>query len=398
MAELFEAVEPVSPEEPLAPPSLNAPAAATSDPPETLAATSRQAAPPASEHTAATDSAPVTSDANTAPGPLSDACLAEMVAANLTDAAPAAPGSALPSPLMLDHTARIVPETPAPPRAEPARPRALRQTLRLAATPRFKPAPERRVGFGALFARSVAAAGAAFVAMWWALTGTLPGATTDAVPLLSRASTTIEVTALAAPGLGVPSLAAPALGSGETTAPRAPSPPAGDVPPAPAVLPSVSVGTAAPRLAAASPAATLPVIGAPVALPPARVSVSAPTGRAPWEMSGVIDALNAAGFEAFAAGAVSFAISADHVRYYHTSDRAAATAVAASFGGAVRDFTGFSPKPAAGTLEVWLAGRALPEASPPAPTPQAPPTPAALPPTLADRMFGTARSAVPAGN
>jgi hypothetical protein len=49
------------------------------------------------------------------------------------------------------------------------------------------------------------------------------------------------------------------------------------------------------------------------------------------------------------------------VRFFHGADQAAAEGLAAALArvaGApkARDFTHFSPRPASGTLEVWLAG------------------------------------------
>ena len=49
-------------------------------------------------------------------------------------------------------------------------------------------------------------------------------------------------------------------------------------------------------------------------------------------------------------------VSETQVRFFHTSDREAAASAATAYGGRVRDFTGFNPKPDPGLIEVWIAG------------------------------------------
>ncbi len=73
--------------------------------------------------------------------------------------------------------------------------------------------------------------------------------------------------------------------------------------------------------------------------------------------------------------ATPYTIARTHVRYYHAADRAAAETLAARIGGAARDFTRFSPSPAAGYVEVWLGSGESP-ATPfdPVAAPAAPPT------------------------
>jgi hypothetical protein len=63
---------------------------------------------------------------------------------------------------------------------------------------------------------------------------------------------------------------------------------------------------------------------------------------------------------------VSYSVSRTHVRYYHADDAANALRVAETMGGEARDFTGFSPKPRVGTLELYLAGSSGAEAAEPA--------------------------------
>ena len=58
---------------------------------------------------------------------------------------------------------------------------------------------------------------------------------------------------------------------------------------------------------------------------------------------------------------VNYAISTSNVRYYHAEDADAAVAAAASLSNRLgpvetRDFTGYQPSPAPGTIEVWLSG------------------------------------------
>ena len=73
-------------------------------------------------------------------------------------------------------------------------------------------------------------------------------------------------------------------------------------------------------------------------------------------------ALAAAGVTEAVAVPVSFEVPSTNVRFFHGADQAAAEGLASVLGrvaGAApkaRDFTHFSPRPASGTLEVWLAG------------------------------------------
>jgi hypothetical protein len=73
-------------------------------------------------------------------------------------------------------------------------------------------------------------------------------------------------------------------------------------------------------------------------------------------------ALEAAGVARAVAVPVSFEVPSTNVRFFHRADRAAAEGLAsvlarvAGTAPTARDFTRFSPRPASGTLEVWLAG------------------------------------------
>lgn len=60
---------------------------------------------------------------------------------------------------------------------------------------------------------------------------------------------------------------------------------------------------------------------------------------------------------------VDFSINARNVRYFHEADRASAARMAERFDAELRDFTWFQPRPLAGTVELWLAGRGAPGAS-----------------------------------
>jgi hypothetical protein len=75
-----------------------------------------------------------------------------------------------------------------------------------------------------------------------------------------------------------------------------------------------------------------------------------------------IAALQAAGAADVVAVPVRFELPRTEVRFFHAADRSAAAGVASVLadgaGGALprtRDFTNFSPQPAAGGVEVWLA-------------------------------------------
>jgi hypothetical protein len=92
------------------------------------------------------------------------------------------------------------------------------------------------------------------------------------------------------------------------------------------------------------------------------VVVHAPTGVADAAAAEALAALGAAGATASGPIRVNFTISRSHVRYYHPQDAAAAATAAAALPpdpsgpGEARDFTDYAPRPAPGTLEVWLAG------------------------------------------
>jgi hypothetical protein len=115
----------------------------------------------------------------------------------------------------------------------------------------------------------------------------------------------------------------------------------------------------------------------------ARVLLNYPPSAAS-DAEAALDALRTAGAENAAGGEARVSVSRTNVRYFHSEDRATAEEVAAIIGRTSgtasdpRDFTGFSPRPPAGTLEVWLAGEAPPPvAARSQPAPSTPPRSAA---------------------
>jgi hypothetical protein len=85
--------------------------------------------------------------------------------------------------------------------------------------------------------------------------------------------------------------------------------------------------------------------------------VHAPATLTEAEVATAADAFEAAGFGAITPKTVDVNIRETNVRYYAAEDRAVAARLAEVLGARLRDFTGFSPKPPEGTIEVWMAGR-----------------------------------------
>ncbi|MCA0271048.1 MAG: hypothetical protein LCH69_03165 [Proteobacteria bacterium] len=85
--------------------------------------------------------------------------------------------------------------------------------------------------------------------------------------------------------------------------------------------------------------------------------VHAPATLTEAEIATAADALEAAGFGAITPKTVAVNIRETNVRYYSPEDEAIAARLAEVMGARLRDFTGFSPKPPDGTIEVWLEGR-----------------------------------------
>ena len=120
-------------------------------------------------------------------------------------------------------------------------------------------------------------------------------------------------------------------------------------------------------------ASPLPTTVAPAALPErplatpldgARIIVNAPSGADATAVAAAMDALDAARPGSLSRAEARVTIGASNVRYFHAADRPAAIETAALLADAlgaapdVRDFTGFTPRPSEGAIEVWLAGSA----------------------------------------
>ncbi|NNK68449.1 MAG: hypothetical protein HKO95_17125, partial [Rhodobacteraceae bacterium] len=75
-------------------------------------------------------------------------------------------------------------------------------------------------------------------------------------------------------------------------------------------------------------------------------------------VNGVAATLTEAGFTVNPPNRVNFAIGSDQIRYYHVEDAVLAARLASAIDAVARDFTNFSPAPAIGTLEIWIAGNA----------------------------------------
>lgn len=82
-----------------------------------------------------------------------------------------------------------------------------------------------------------------------------------------------------------------------------------------------------------------------------------PAAATAAEAQGAAGALRAQGAEQVEVATVPFAISATHIRQYHTGDDALANAAQQALGGAaeIRDFTSYTPRPSEGLIEIWLS-------------------------------------------
>ena len=155
-----------------------------------------------------------------------------------------------------------------------------------------------------------------------------------------------------------------AAGPARGPAPAGLAAPGSEPAPPPAVAPDEAVLAALPTGAAASDAAPARALDpAPPALA-VRVMLHYPAS-ARDAADTVVAALEAAGVSEVVAVPVRFEVSRTDVRFFHGSDAAAAHGIASVLGrgagGAgpqARDFTHFSPQPASGKLEVWLAAGA----------------------------------------
>lgn len=74
----------------------------------------------------------------------------------------------------------------------------------------------------------------------------------------------------------------------------------------------------------------------------------------------IAEDLSLRGHDLAAIEPVDLKISQRNIRYFHDEDRGEAARLAEAYGARLRDFTSFRPTPEEGTLEIWLAGDALP--------------------------------------
>jgi hypothetical protein len=107
---------------------------------------------------------------------------------------------------------------------------------------------------------------------------------------------------------------------------------------------------------------------APVAatVPQEPIKLLVPTRPAAESLESVTEGLVTAGYQLRDPITVNFTVSANHVRFYHLDDAAAAKALGESIGGPVKDFTNAGSDAPPGTIELWLAGKG---AAAPAKTP-----------------------------
>ena len=103
-----------------------------------------------------------------------------------------------------------------------------------------------------------------------------------------------------------------------------------------------------------------------------------PGGVAEEQAADIRFALNEIGYDLRSPAPVAITMRRSQVRYYHAADAAAADIVGEIMGVTVRDFTSFTPQPAEGTVEFWLAGDA--GAAAPSPPRQEPVARAVPPP------------------
>lgn len=189
--------------------------------------------------------------------------------------------------------------------------------------------------------------------------GSLPALEAVALPVPPTGPLAADLPDPPAAPVAAAALTDPAAGTGVPVAPAGPQPAPrpGTTPVAEAapVDPVALLDPAAAAEAAAAAAPVEPVVPDPAAF---RLRVSAPTSASASEVEAVGTALASAGFPGVATQRVGFTVSRTHLRYYNPEDAAAAQAIAGRLGVEARDFTGYRPKPAAGTIEVWIAGTA----------------------------------------
>ncbi|MGB7268096.1 MAG: hypothetical protein WBC90_01095 [Albidovulum sp.] len=90
------------------------------------------------------------------------------------------------------------------------------------------------------------------------------------------------------------------------------------------------------------------------------IKLLVPTRPAAESLESVTEGLVSAGYQLRDPITVNFTVSANHVRFYHSVDEAAAKALGAKIGGPVKEFTNAGSDAPAGTIELWLAGKGAP--------------------------------------
>ena len=101
------------------------------------------------------------------------------------------------------------------------------------------------------------------------------------------------------------------------------------------------------------------VEGAPaVEADPLRVTILAPARVDQKVAEELASDVQNVGHELVRVKDVQFNINQRNLRYFHETDRASAARMAERYDAELRDFTWFRPRPAEGTAELWLAGRA----------------------------------------
>ena len=133
----------------------------------------------------------------------------------------------------------------------------------------------------------------------------------------------------------------------------APEPMAGFESPASSAIPGPLAGPAAQDQ---PPGAPQPPLTQSVAAAPPQVNVHILLPGAAERDAGaeVAGRLQIAGYRAVETAETGIGIRETNVRYYHAADAAAAAEIARQLGTTARDFTGFSPSPPEGLIEVWM--------------------------------------------
>ena len=191
--------------------------------------------------------------------------------------------------------------------------------------------------------------------------GTTPALTLVSGPLPRRA----QAPDLTATGGEIVFAGLPAPLPVAFTIPRAALPEGALTAPAPTIPDATPLPVALAIPEAVTPGSSADMPLAPQDLPPPVspttagfiLSVHAPATLSDTDIEEVAVALSEVGVETITPKPVDFTISETNIRYFHPADRAAAEDLAGALGARLRDFTGYSPSPPAGTIELWLAGK-----------------------------------------